>query len=238
MARYLGVDGGGSKTAFALIDATGQVLARATAPTSYYFKDGFDVVERVLAQGVADICAQAGIDPADIDAAFFGIPGYGEASGDIDQLDAVPGRVLGHDRYSCDNDMVCGWAGSLAGEDGINVISGTGSMTYGERRGTGCRVGGWGELFGDEGSAYWVATQGLNAFSRMSDGRLTRGPLYELLRERLQIAGDLDVVSLVIDEGGGTRGSTAARAPGVYEAARHDDVAAGILAAAAEELVT
>ncbi|MFL6088048.1 MAG: N-acetylglucosamine kinase [Mycobacterium sp.] len=239
MACYLGVDGGGSKTAFALIDATGQVLARATAPTSYYFNDGFDVVERVLAQGVADICAQAGIDPADIGAAFFGIPGYGEASGDIEQLDAVPGRVLGHDRYSCDNDMVCGWAGSLAGEDGINVISGTGSMTYGERHGIGRRVGGWGELFGDEGSAYWVATQGLNAFSRMSDGRLTRGPLYELLTERLAIASDLDVVSLVIDKWAGNRGSIAALATTVCEAARADDgVSAGILSAASDELVT
>ena len=84
--------------------------------------------------------------------------------------------MLGHDRYSCDNDMVCGWAGSLAGEDGINVISGTGSMTYGERQGVGHRVGGWGELFGDEGSAYWIAAQGLNAFTRMSDGRLPHGP--------------------------------------------------------------
>src|SRR3954462_3942502 len=207
VARYLGVDGGGSRTALALIDATGQVLARATAPTSYYFNDGFDVVERVLAQGVADICAQAGIDPADIGAAFFGIPGYGEASGDIEQLDAVPGRVLGHDRYSCNNDMVCGWAGSLAGEGGINVISGTGSMTYGERAGNGRRVGGWGELFGDEGSAYWVATQGLNAFSRMSDGMLERGPLYAVLKDRLQLAADLDVVSLVIDKWSGNRSS-------------------------------
>ena len=33
MARYLGVDGGGSKTAFALIDDAGHVIARATAPT-------------------------------------------------------------------------------------------------------------------------------------------------------------------------------------------------------------
>jgi N-acetylglucosamine kinase-like BadF-type ATPase len=238
-ARYLGVDGGGSKTAFALIDADGHVVARATAPSSYYFSEGFEVVERVLAQGVADVCAQAGIGPADIDAAFFGIPGYGEASGDVERLDAVPRGVLGHDRYSCNNDMVCGWAGSLAGEDGINVISGTGSMTYGERQGKGHRVGGWGELFGDEGSAYWVATQGLNAFSRMSDGRLPRGPLYELIRQRLQIAGDLDVVSLVIDEWGGNRGSIAALATTVCEAARHgDDVAAGILAAAAEELAT
>ncbi|MDT5130015.1 MAG: hypothetical protein QOH54_5659, partial [Mycobacterium sp.] len=62
MARYLGVDGGGSKTAFALIDDTGHVLARATAPSSYYFSDGFDVVERVLAQGITDICAQTGIE--------------------------------------------------------------------------------------------------------------------------------------------------------------------------------
>src|SRR5687768_13179437 len=114
MTCYLGVDGGGSKTAFALIDAAGQVLARATAPTSYYFNDGFDVVERVLAQGVTEICETVGIQTSDIDAAFFGIPGYGEASGDIERLDAVPARVLGHDRYSCDNDMVCGWAGSLA----------------------------------------------------------------------------------------------------------------------------
>jgi N-acetylglucosamine kinase-like BadF-type ATPase len=106
MNCYLGVDGGGSKTAFALIDATGHVLARATAPTSYYFNDGFDVVERVLAQGVTDICGQVGIEASDIDAAFFGIPGYGEASGDIERLDAVPAHVLGHDRYSCDND--CG----------------------------------------------------------------------------------------------------------------------------------
>jgi len=249
MARYLGVDGGGSKTAFALIDATGHVLARATAPTSYYFNtpahpaspahDAFDVVERVLAQGVADICGQAGIDTSDIDAAFFGIPGYGEASGDIEQLDAVPRRVLGHDRYSCDNDMVCGWAGSLAGEDGINVISGTGSMTYGEREGVGRRVGGWGELFGDEGSAYWVATQGLNAFSRMSDGRLAHGRLYDLMKERLEISSDLDVVSLVIEKWGGNRGSIAALATTVCEAAHQDDpLSAGILAAAADELAT
>jgi N-acetylglucosamine kinase-like BadF-type ATPase len=239
MARYLGVDGGGSKTAFALIDDGGHVLARATAPTSYYFNDGFDVVERVLAQGISNICGQLGIETADIDAAFFGIPGYGEASDDIERLDTTPGLVLGHDRYSCNNDMVCGWAGSLACEDGINVISGTGSMTYGERQGVGHRVGGWGELFGDEGSAYWVAARGLNAFSRMSDGRLARGPLYILLKQHLQLVGDLDVVSLVIDKWSGNRSSIAALSTTVCEAARAEDaVAAKILSEAADELVT
>jgi N-acetylglucosamine kinase-like BadF-type ATPase len=239
MARYLGVDGGGSKTALALIDDTGHVIARATAPTSYYFNDGFDIVEKSLAQGVTDICTQAGITPADIDAAFFGLPGYGEASGDIASLDAVPAGVLGHDRYSCDNDMVCGWAGSLAGEDGINVISGTGSMTYGERQGVGHRVGGWGELFGDEGSAYWIAAQGLNTFSRMSDGRLPKGPLHGLMKDRLEVTGDLDVVSLVIDTWKGNRSKIAALATTVCAAAEAGDEASSrILSAAVDELVT
>src|SRR6476659_10010630 len=238
MDRYLGVDGGGSKTAFALIDDAGHVIARAPAPTAYYFTEGFDRVERVLGQGVADICGHAGIDTSDLDAAFFGIPGYGEASGDIEQLDAVPVRVLGHDRYSCNNDMVCGWAGSLACEDGINVISGTGSMTYGERQGVGHRVGGWGELFGDEGSAYWIAAQGLNMFSRMSDGRLPKGPLHGLVKDRLEVTGDLDVVSLVIDTWKGNRSKIAALATTVCEAAdTGDEQARRILTAAAGELV-
>ena len=42
------------------------------------------------------------------------------------------------------------------------------------------RCGGWGEVFGDEGSAYWIAREGLALFSRMSDGRAERGPLYDL----------------------------------------------------------
>ena len=129
--------------------------------------------------------------------------------------------------------MVCGWAGSLACEDGINVISGTGSMTYGERQGVGHRVGGWGELFGDEGSAYWIAAQGLNAFSRMSDGRLPHGPLHQLMKDRLQIAGDLDVVSVVIDTWKGNRSKIAALATTVCEAARTgDDMSAHILSTA------
>ena len=41
-------------------------------------------------------------------------------------------------------------------------------MTYGERKGLGNRVGGWGEVFGDEGSGYWIGLRGLNAFTRIA----------------------------------------------------------------------
>ncbi|HEY0473581.1 MAG TPA: BadF/BadG/BcrA/BcrD ATPase family protein, partial [Kribbella sp.] len=153
-------------------------------------------------------------------------------------LDAAPRTALGHGRYGCDNDMVCGWAGSLALEDGINVISGTGSMTYGQRGERRARVGGWGELFGDEGSGYWIAVRGLQAFSRMSDGRLPAGPLLDVLREHLGLGSDLDLVDVVLNRWRGSRRDIAALSRQVVEAAqRGDGVAAGILTDAAAELV-
>lgn len=234
---FLGVDSGGTKTALCLLDREGLVAAQAQAPSCYYFTEGIDLVGRVLQQGVDEVCLQADIAPADIHYAFFGLPTYGEVSGDIPVLDAVPGEVLGHSRYACDNDMVCGWAGSLGGADGINIVSGTGSITYGERAGRGVRVGGWGELFGDEGSAYWIATRGLNAFSRMSDRRLPVGPLHEILLEHLGLSSDLDLIDVVLNRWQGRRGEIAALSRVVVKAAEAgDETAASILSFASREL--
>ena len=239
MSVFLGVDGGGTKTALCLLNGEGRLLAQARAPSCYYFTEGIGLVARVLRQGVDEVCRQANITPGDVDYAFFGLPGYGEASGDVPALDAAPHEVLGHDRYFCDNDMVCGWAGSLGAADGINVISGTGSMTYGERDGAspGVRVGGWGELFGDEGSAYWIAIRGLSAFSKMSDGRLPVGPLHAMLREHLDLTADLDLVDVVLNRWQGERGEIASLSPIIVEAASTgDECAAEIIAEAAREL--
>ncbi|MFE1935632.1 BadF/BadG/BcrA/BcrD ATPase family protein [Streptomyces sp. NPDC059474] len=234
---FLGVDGGGTKTAFCLVDRGGQIVARAQAASSYYFSHGIELVERVLGEGVDAVCAAAELTPADIEYAFFGLPGYGEAARDLPVLNATPRAVLGHDRYACDNDMICGWAGSLGAVDGINVISGTGSMTYGERLGRGVRVGGWSEMFGDEGSAHWIAVRGLNAFSRMADGRLPEGPLAEVFRRHLDLASDLDVIDVVHKQWQGDRGRIAALSRSVAEAAGlGDEAASAILAEAGREL--
>jgi N-acetylglucosamine kinase-like BadF-type ATPase len=239
---YLGVDGGGTKTALCLVSDVGEVLAVIDAPSCYYLgadcTEGVSLVRRVLDEAVPALCATAGTTPAQIAFAFFGLPAYGEVTADLPSLDAAPRTALGHARYRCDNDMVCGWAGSFALEDGINVISGTGSMSYGQRAERRVRVGGWGELFGDEGSGYWIAVRGLQAFSRMSDGRLPAGPLLDVLRERLDLGSDLDVVDVVLNRWRGSRSDIAALSRQVVEAAQcGDSVAARILTEAAAELV-
>jgi hypothetical protein len=42
-----------------------------------------------------------------------------------------------------------------------------------------------------------VSVRGLAAFSQMSDGRLEPGPLLELVRARMDLSHDLDVIDLV-----------------------------------------
>jgi len=234
---FLGVDGGGTKTAFALIDRQGQVLARNEQSSAYYLEVGMDGAADVLARGCAGLFATAGVTASDVAFAFFGLPAYGEDRVVQAQLDALPRAVLGHARYLCDNDMVCSWAGSLACADGISVIAGTGSMAYGRIDGQGARAGGWGELFSDEGSAYWIARAGLALFSRMSDGRAPRGPLHGLLRTRLALQDDLDLCQVVYGELKGERSKVAALSRLVSEAAALGDAqAAAILESAALEV--
>jgi N-acetylglucosamine kinase-like BadF-type ATPase len=237
VTRYLGVDGGGTKTAFVLIDGHGRVLAEATGPTSYGFADGPEPVRRVLEEGIAAVTATAGIRAADIDHAFFALPGYGEASAEVPMLDRLPAEVLGHHRYAVGNDMVAGWAGSLDGSDGVNVVAGTGSIAYGVWEGRSARSGGWSEVFGDEGSGYWTAVRGLNAYSRMSDGRLPRGPLHDAIRDAVGARTELDVIGAVVGEWAGDRTRIAALSRVVVAAADAGDlVAAGIVEDAGREL--
>lgn len=234
---FLGVDGGGTKTEFVCIDASGTVVARQIEGTTYHLQVGLDGAVRALEAGITGVCHQIGITASELTYAFFGLPAFGEDSAIDPQLIAQCGRLLGHDRYRCGNDMICGWAGSLACADGINLVAGTGSIGYGERKGKSARVGGWGEVFSDEGSAYWIAIRGLNAFTRMSDRRLPKGALHEAFRRRLDLDTDLDICAKVMGDQGLARDEIAGLAPVVAEAvAAGDPAAIAIHDDAADEL--
>ena len=237
MKTFLGVDGGGTKTHFLLIDETGKRLASHTEGPAYYPEIGLDRLCEMLTRGIEDTLRHAQVREQDVSYAFLGLPAYGEDSRLLPVLDAAPRQALPHGRYRCGNDMVCGWAGALAGADGINIVSGTGSIAYGEYAGRSARAGGWGELFSDEGSSYWLAQEGLRLFSRMSDGRSPRGPLYERVRRHFALEGDLDLCAAIYGTGGAQRSQLAQLSKLVTAAAADGDPAAlGLFAGAAREL--
>jgi N-acetylglucosamine kinase-like BadF-type ATPase len=234
---YLGVDGGGTKTALAVVDIDGKVLAKHQAGAAYYLSSGLDEVRDMLKTAVQAVLARANLRAEQLEFAFFGLPSYGEDSTLLAVLDRLPAVYLPAGRYRCGNDMVCGWAGSLGGGDGISVVAGTGSISYGERGGVSARCGGWGEIFSDEGSAYWIACRALNLYSRMSDGRAPRGPLHARINEHFGLAHDLDLCARVYGKAGADRARLAQLSRLVYEVASGGDPqAAGLFTEAAGEL--
>lgn len=237
MRTYLGVDGGGSKTAFVLLDESGQVLASHTEGSAYYLEIGLEELRVMLGRGIRTTLELGGVSPASLDFAFLGLPAYGEDSRLLPMLDAIVSLALPAGRHRCDNDMVCGWAGALACQDGINIVAGTGSIAYGEYAGRAARAGGWGELFSDEGSAYWAAREGLKLFSRMSDGRTTRGALYDILRRHFKLQNDLDLCAAIYAKSLAQRSQFARLSKLVTQAAAAGDAQAKTLfAEAASEL--
>ncbi|MEO9510414.1 MAG: BadF/BadG/BcrA/BcrD ATPase family protein [Nonlabens ulvanivorans] len=197
---YLGVDGGGTKTAFIIIDKSGIVLAEHEETTSYYIEIGLSGLSTLLINGVNEVLKKANLSTSDIDFSFFGLPAYGEDSLVIEEINAIPSKLFPVEKYACGNDMVSGWASALGCKDGINIVAGTGSIAYGELNGLKVRCGGWGEVFSDEGSAYWIAKSGLETFTKMSDGRLDKGPLYQLIKSHLNLKVDFDVCGLVLNQ--------------------------------------
>ncbi|MGO7755646.1 BadF/BadG/BcrA/BcrD ATPase family protein, partial [Rhizobium ruizarguesonis] len=69
------------------------------------------------------------------------------------------------------NDVDAANLGAFAGEQGILILSGTGSMAWARNsKGQSARTGGWGDLIGDEGSRHWIGQKALNLVSQSLDG--------------------------------------------------------------------
>jgi N-acetylglucosamine kinase-like BadF-type ATPase len=97
-------------------------------------------------------------------AACFGM------SGGPEDKEALLREVVDADQWLVTHDGLIALSGALAGENGIVAIAGTGSFVFGRRGERTMRAGGWGYLFGDEGSAFWIAKQGLRAALRNEEG--------------------------------------------------------------------
>lgn len=239
MKAFLGIDGGGTKTKFTLCDKRGQILAENTQPTSHYLQGGLDRVTQVLSAGLGAVCGQSGISPAEITYAFVGCPGFGDTESATPGILAAVDRALPGIPHTVGNDCENSLAGALAGACGISLIAGTGSMGCGRNEnGTVLRCGGWHHAIGsDEGSGYWISIQLLREFTRQSDGRDVKTPLYQAVKDALGIAIDGDVITRVVDEWQLDRTKIASLSrilSGLYD--QGDPHAAAILEQAAEEL--
>lgn len=198
---YIGIDGGGTKTAFTIINEEGIKIDQIITGTTHYEQIGFESVENVLKTTIDLILKNNDISTNEVDGVFIGLPGYGEVKSVKCELDRIVANILGDIKFEIGNDVEVGLAGSLAGECGINIVSGTGSIALGkDTNGKTVRCGGWGDYIGDEGSAYWIGKKTLEVFSKQSDNRLHKDDLYYHIKEVLNIQDDFDIIDYAVNK--------------------------------------
>jgi N-acetylglucosamine kinase-like BadF-type ATPase len=248
MSYVLGIDGGGSKTVCVLMDDLRQVLGRAEARPSNYQSIGIKATLQSIQSAIHNAVDAAMItNYVNIDAICLGLAGVGRTA----DIEVVKGLVkelqnnklpinweLQPENIVICNDALIALVGGIGQPVGIVVAAGTGSIVFGRNHaGHTKRVGGWGYILGDEGSAYKIAIAGMNAALKSYDGREISTSLLEGFKQHLDLKSIDDLIEVIYRRGWGVK-QIAALAPIVDSAAASGDIVANIIIDdAVEELV-
>ena len=209
---FLGLDGGGSGTKWALFSGTEVVRqGRLEALTGHALSA--EAVRTVLEPLVLN-------EPPT--AIVAGISGLQMGGAEVLQvvLSDIFGLPRSHIRVT--NDMELAYAAHFGAAEGVLVYAGTGSIAYhrtvgGEVR----RAGGYGFFLGDEGGAFWQGREALRVvLAAQDEGRTLTGPLAD---ELAILTGSLSWPELRSWVYNGGRGAVAKLAPAVHRAALAND---------------
>lgn len=235
---FVGVDGGGTKTAFAISTADGVPVGALTRTGCSYQAIGIHETVKLISDGVLECLASVSGSLEECAGCCLGIPCYGESPENDQIITAALREALAPAPIYFANDVEVGWAGALECREGIHIVAGTGSIAFG--RGVDqktARSGGWVEFFGDEGSCYWVGREAMSLFSKQADGREPRGALYDEVRREFSLTDDCQFVDVVLRDLAPHREQVAAFQLCARRAAEAGDVAAvAIYEKAAREL--
>lgn len=246
MNYVLGIDGGGSKTVCILMQDTGEVLGRGEAGSSNYQNIGIQATLQSIESAI--FAALNHINYIRIQAICLGLAGVGRAA-DIEIVKAllpdlqtskllpITWALQSSNIVIC-NDALIALVGGIGDNVGIVVAAGTGSIVFGRNhQGKTKRVGGWGYILGDEGSAYKIAVAGMQAALKAYDGREMSTSLVEAFKQHLNLASIEDLIEVIYRHGWGVK-EIAALAPIVdLTAASGDEVANNIIESAVQDLV-
>lgn len=228
-ALVLGLDGGGTKTAVAVADAAGDVVFERVGESAD------PIANPRWRETIAALVGEALATCPSIGAAVLGLPYFGEIEA-LSAAQAACCRDLLDQRGRADNDVKVAFDGALAGAAGVLLLAGTGSMAWaGDGHGREARIGGWGDAFGDEGSAYWIGREALSRATRALDGRTAERAFADALLAALgRTPADLMAWCYGLDNRRAAIASIAAQVDRLAEAG--DSVATALLDAAADHL--
>ena len=168
---FLGVDGGGSKTTTAVIDAAGRLMSEAVGGASNPLRVGVEAAVAEIVAATNRALDKINRSPNDVQAACVGLAGARRDDVRLLLRERLA-AALGIGKIEVVTDAEIALRGATNGAAGLVIIAGTGSICYGRSDdGEFARAGGWGPIAGDEGGGAGIARRALQAVAKASDGR-------------------------------------------------------------------
>ena len=193
MPLYLGIDAGGTKTDCAISNGA-ELLGQATGATCKIARVGEEQAGRSLHDVIIQACEAARIKPFEIQQVCLGISGASVpgidawARGIIQEI--TPGKI------TVIGDHVIAHRAAFGLMPGVLVVAGTGSIAYGcNEKGEVARVGGWGPLISDEGSAFWIGKEAVAAAMRTLDKGTGNG-LLSAITQTWKVSGAEEIIKI------------------------------------------
>jgi N-acetylmuramic acid 6-phosphate etherase len=158
--RILGVEGGGTKTAWILVERSGDglnILDQGKLPSSNFRLATPDRLRAIFSEL-----------PKQIDCAGVFLAGCGTAE-DRHSLSHLCAGIWPGAKILTGSDRDSGLAAGLGYGDGIVVNAGSGSSVTGRRGDRIENAGGWGHILGDTGGGYFISIRALRLILREYD---------------------------------------------------------------------
>ena len=210
--KILGVEGGGTKTAWILVERSGDelnILDQGTLPSSNFRLATPDRLRAIFSEL-----------PKQIDRAGVFLAGCGTAE-DRHSLSNLCAEIWPGAKILTGSDRDSGLAAALGHGDGIVVNAGSGSSVTGRRGDRIENAGGWGHILGDTGGGYFISIRALRLILREYD--LHRGEV-QLTAKILHARSLNNLDELVRWAQTADKMEIATLAPVVFEAAASGDV--------------
>jgi len=223
LAKYiLGIDSGASKIEIAIVSIDGElsntlIINRSGNPASIgiekYCKNLLYSLEKILKE----------IKGEDIVGIGIGLAGYLEGLWNKDIVSCINRKIpLRSEEISIFEDIISAHVSIHMLGDGVIGILGTGSNFYGICGEKSWRVGGWGHLIDDRGSAYSIGVRALSYVVKALDGRIDMTKLVSYAFKHFNASSVHELVSKIYSSDDPKR-LIASFAPDVFRAAREKD---------------
>lgn len=217
----IGVDAGGTKTKACAFDKLGNILLEVNKGCGSPAVIGQKKASANINKAIKEIYEKVK-DEYNVIYLQTGISGLGVLS-KLEQknykthLESIVNCEVG-----LDNDAVIAWNSIFKknNDEGIVVLSGTGSCVYGVKNNKGVLMGGWGQLSNETGSAYAVVRELLLRTIKKCEEERTASPL---TNKFLNLFGFTDIYEIKVFMYNNSKKEIAAYAKFIIEEANNND---------------